>query len=155
MVEKKLNLANTAKTATSLGITALYGYRSFLKAKVLATDVAIKGLENVKKNQNRKNVYKPIEKEKEAMKSFASALAVLAVTGAAIGAAGYYLYKKEKELNEYEDLLFNDEYMHEYPVEEVKEEAPADQGTEENADQGAQEAQADLAPEEAEKIEKE
>ncbi|MEG1863287.1 MAG: hypothetical protein RR198_06720 [Oscillospiraceae bacterium] len=123
---KKTELAKVKKAATNVGLVALHGYRAFLKAKIVATDVALLSIEGIKKNQNNKPNYAPKEKEDDTMKSFVSALAVLAVTGAAIGAAGYYLYKKEKELNEYEDLLFNDEYMHEYPQTEEEKPSEAD-----------------------------
>lgn len=102
--------ANAMHTARTVGIGALRGYRGVLKTKLLATDMAIKGLEKV----GAKPQLIEIKKENENMNKFLSTAAILAVTGAALGAVGYYLYKKEKELSDYEDLLFTQEYMDEY-----------------------------------------
>ena len=43
------------------------------------------------------------------MKNIIAALAALGTVAATLGAAAYYLYKKDKELSEYEDLLYTDE----------------------------------------------
>ena len=50
------------------------------------------------------------------MKRFVSALAVLAAAGVAVGAAGYYLYKKSKAEENYEDLLIEDEMGEEFEI---------------------------------------
>ena len=101
--------------------TALTAYKFTLKAKLFAADTAITGLEKIAHN-NQKALVKQ-QKENDNMKSFLSALTVLAVAGAALGAAGYYLYKKEQELNEYEELLYSEDLAEDYmPQEEPEEE---------------------------------
>ncbi|MGN0975841.1 MAG: phosphatase [Gemmiger sp.] len=42
--------------------------------------------------------------------TFGAALAFLAAATGALTAAAIYLYRREKELDEYEQLLFSDEY---------------------------------------------
>ena len=52
------------------------------------------------------------KKENKDMKNFLAGLTAVAVTGAVLGTAGYYLYKKYNEDKEYDDILFteDDEY---------------------------------------------
>ena len=53
------------------------------------------------------------------MKRFLSALAVLAAAGAAVGAAGYYLYKKTNPDENYEDLLVTEEMGEDFEIVDV------------------------------------
>ncbi len=78
--------------------------------------------------------------------TFGAVLAFLFAAAGALTAAAIYLYRREKELDEYERLLFNDEYedeadddFDEEPVYEKIQEEPVDadmdDATEANEDQ--------------------
>jgi hypothetical protein len=56
------------------------------------------------------------------MKNFVAVISVLAATGLTLGAAAYYLYKKDQELSDYEDLLYgkDDEIDEEETEDEFK-----------------------------------
>lgn len=65
--------------------------------------------------------------------TFGAVLAFLFAAAGALTAAAIYLYRREKELDEYERLLFNDEYedeadddFDEEPVYEKIQDEPAD-----------------------------
>lgn len=110
---KRVDYKQAALRAAQAGLIA---YKFTLKTRLLATDTAITGLKKIAHNNKKALVEQ--QKENEKMKSFLSALTVLAVAGAALGAAGYYLYKKEKELNEYEELLYSDDFSGDFDDEE-------------------------------------
>ena len=50
------------------------------------------------------------------MKRFISGLVALAAAGAAIGAAGYYLYKKNQKPDNGEELLYTEEMGEEFII---------------------------------------
>lgn len=56
--------------------------------------------------------------------TFGAVLAFLFAAAGALTAAALYLYRREKELDEYENLLFSDEYGDEDEEDEPYEEAP-------------------------------
>ncbi|MBQ8604877.1 MAG: hypothetical protein IJ410_08580 [Oscillospiraceae bacterium] len=56
------------------------------------------------------------------MKRFISGLVALAAAGAAVGAAGYYLYKKNQKPDEGEELLYTEEMGDEFII--VEDEDP-------------------------------
>ncbi len=56
------------------------------------------------------------------MKRFISGLVALAAAGAAIGAAGYYLYKKNQMPDEGEEMLYTEEMGDEFIIIEDDEE---------------------------------
>lgn len=118
-IKKSSSFAGKAMTGTEM---ALLGHRTVLQTKLAATNAAITAVHTMKKkNSNRAQIE---NKENKNMKNFFSALTVLAVAGATLGAAGYYLYKKNKELDEYEDLLYTDELDREFtPTDDTLEKA--------------------------------
>lgn len=83
--------------------------------------------------------------------TFGAILAFLACAVGALTAAALYLRRREKELDEYEELLFGDDFNDEVPEyedeepaeEEAAEEAPAEEPAEEPA---AEEAPAEETP---------
>ena len=63
--------------------------------------------------------------------TFGAALAFLAAVAGVLTAVALYLYRREKELDEYEKLLFSDEYDDDDDMEPVEDaEEPAAPGTE-------------------------
>ena len=63
--------------------------------------------------------------------TFGAVLAFLFVAAGALTAAALYLYRREKELDEYEKLLFSDEYDDDDDMEPMEDdEEPAAPGTE-------------------------
>ena len=56
--------------------------------------------------------------------TFGAVLAFLFAAAGALTAAALYLYRREKELDEYERLLFNDEYDDEEDEDESYDDAP-------------------------------
>ena len=60
------------------------------------------------------------------MKRFISGLVALAAAGAAIGAAGYYLYKKNQMPDEGEEMLYTEEMGDEFIIIEDDEETVED-----------------------------
>lgn len=75
------------------------------------------------------------------MKRFISGLVALAAAGAAVGAAGYYLYKKNQTPDEGEEMLYTEEMGDEFIIVE-DEETPEDVVTEavEEAEEAVTEA---------------
>ena len=63
--------------------------------------------------------------------TFGAALAFLAAVAGVLTAVALYLYRREKELDEYEKLLFSDEYDDDDDMEPMEDdEEPAAHGTE-------------------------
>lgn len=63
--------------------------------------------------------------------TFGAALAFLAAVAGVLTAVALYLYRREKELDEYEKLLFSDEYDDDDDMEPMEDdEEPAATGTE-------------------------
>lgn len=63
--------------------------------------------------------------------TFGAALAFLAAVAGVLTAVALYLYRREKELDEYEKLLFSDEYDDDDDMEPMEDdEEPAAPGTE-------------------------
>ena len=56
--------------------------------------------------------------------TFGAVLAFLFAAAGALTAAALYLYRREKELDEYERLLFSDEYDEEEDGDETYDDAP-------------------------------
>ena len=103
------------KAALAAGNAALKGRRLMLRSELRATEAAIKAFE---KMNNRSAKGTVLEREKKSMKNFLALVSVIAAAGATLGAAAYYLYKKDQELNEYEDLLYNDEEDEDFDTED-------------------------------------
>lgn len=58
--------------------------------------------------------------------TFGAALAFLAAAAGVLTAVALYLHRREQELDEYEKLLFSDEYEDEDEDDEQEDTAPAD-----------------------------
>ena len=91
---------------------AMYSYRAGLRPKMGLTNAAINRVEKMEKKYYRpalRPADRPAEKGKKDMKNIIALAAALATAGATLAAAGYYLYKKQQELDSYEDIIFDDE----------------------------------------------
>lgn len=108
MIKEIIKNENARLMAAKTARTALKGYRMGLRTKIYATDMAISELERYGRNKRVQNLPE-IKKENNNMKSFLAGLTAVTVTGAILGAAGYYLYKKYNEENKYDDILFTDD----------------------------------------------
>ena len=97
----RLMAARTARTA-------LRGYRLGLRTKIYATDMAISQLDTYARAKKVGKIQEN-KKENKDMKNFLAGLTAVAVTGAVLGTAGYYLYKKYNEDKEYDDILFTED----------------------------------------------
>ncbi|MEG2081755.1 MAG: hypothetical protein RR011_00835 [Oscillospiraceae bacterium] len=120
-MEMKLSKPAALKLFKKMGGAAALGlqmYRTTLVMKLFTIDAILK---TVKSQHNLLSGGSPTApvvktKEKTEMKK-SNGLAIFAFFAAvcsALGAVAYYLYKREKELDEYEDTLFNDEYLDDY-----------------------------------------
>lgn len=135
-VDKNFLLKNLGRLSEAVKF-ALMVYRGVLTVKIFTVDTIIKGIDLApKKHTNiKQDIIKVIEtqskqednlqksvtvKEKNKMKksSVIAAFVSVAAVGAALGAAAYYLYKKEQELNDYEDMLFSEEHLSGYMPED-------------------------------------
>ena len=126
------------KTALIAGGAALKGRRLILKSELRATEAAIKAFEKM----NHRSVKGTVtESEKKSMNNFLALVSVIAAAGATLGAAAYYLYKKDQELNEYEDLLYNDEEDEDFDTDDPL----TDEDTLQDVISDIKEATADLA----------
>ena len=122
-------------TLAAAGLALKY-YRAGLKTKLCARDAMLSGLNRISRQMQKKPALsapalaiektETPEKENNNMKHFVSALAVLAAAGAAVGAAGYYLYKKSQTEENYDDLLITEEMGEEF---EIADEAYTDEET--------------------------
>lgn len=92
---------------------ALTGYKRSLIGRVVLADAAIGGIEKYQRKNSRPNfkaiAQNSVKTEDKDMKNFIAGLTVLAAAGATLGAAGYYIYKKLKNDEEYDDLIYTDE----------------------------------------------
>lgn len=123
-----MKIANitTFKLIKKMGGAAVVGlqvYRNILALKVLSIDLMLKAVKSQHHPLPQKSLPTPIKetKEKKEMKKsngFAVFMFFAAVCSA-LGAVAYYLYKKEKELGDYEDMLFSEEYLEGYMPEDA------------------------------------
>ena len=108
----------------------------FLAGKVMAGgEKAKRKLRKMKKTLDRM-VHPAQQKEELIMMkktTFGAILAMLACAVGALTAAALYLRRREKELDEYEELLFGEDFN-----DEVPEEAPADAPEEALAEEPAE-----------------
>ena len=115
----RLMAARTARTA-------LRGYRLGLRTKIYATDMAISQLDTYARAKKVGKIQEN-KKENKDMKNFLAGLTAVAVTGAVLGTAGYYLYKKYNEDKEYDDILFTeDDEDDDFGLGEVEDEEDAE-----------------------------
>ena len=111
---------------------ALTGYKRSLIGRVVLADAAIGGIEKYQRKNSRPS-FKAIS-QNSVMKNFIAGLTVLAAAGATLGAAGYYIYKKIKNEEEYDDLIYTDEVAEEEeePSEDISEESEIKEETAES-----------------------
>ena len=108
MVKELIRNEDARLMAAKTARTALRGYRLGLRTKIYATDMAISQLDGYAKAKKVGKIQEN-KKENKDMKNFLAGLTAIAVTGAALGAAGYYLYKKHNEEKDYDDILFTED----------------------------------------------
>ena len=126
---KNVSVLKIARNMGDVAITALEVYKTILSVKFFAADSLLKTVKLVKNNtakpapsakaqsnpdtnpNNTENV-----KENTSMKksTFWALIAFLAAVCAAIAGVAYYLKKREAELEEYDDMLFNEDYLADY-----------------------------------------
>ena len=126
---KSISVLKIAKNMGDVTITALEVYKTILSVKYFAADSLLKTVKLVKSNTVKpaaaiKADYKPDVthnntenvKENTSMKksTFWALIAFLAAVCAAIAGVAYYLKKREAELEEYDDMLFNEDYLADY-----------------------------------------
>ena len=132
-MDKKLKNISVFKVAANLGdvtVSALEVYKTLLSVKYFAADslanalcVFRSGAEKLKGTTKKQEpsaltVENKNEKVKEntSMKksTFWALVAFAATACAAVAGIAYYLKKREKELEEYDDMLFNDNCLADY-----------------------------------------
>ena len=116
---------------------ALTGYKRSLIGRVVLADAAIGGIEKYQRKNSRPSFkaisQNSVKTEDKNMKNFIAGLTVLAAAGATLGAAGYYIYKKIKNEEEYDDLIYTDEVSEEgEPSEDISEESEIKEETDES-----------------------
>lgn len=117
---------------------ALTGYKRSLIGRVVLADAAIGGIEKYQRKNSRPSFkaisQNSVKTEDKNMKNFIAGLTVLAAAGATLGAAGYYIYKKIKNEEEYDDLIYTDEVSEEdgEPSEDISEESEIKEETAES-----------------------
>ncbi|MBQ5327101.1 MAG: hypothetical protein J6K80_07860 [Oscillospiraceae bacterium] len=107
------NNPNARLAAIRAAQLAVVSYRSMLKTKLYAADVAANSLAAIAKKEKENKALPPerevVEKEKTDMKHLLAGVAAVAALGVALG-AGYAYYKKAKEANEdYEEIIFTED----------------------------------------------
>ena len=107
------NNPNARLAAIRAAQLAMVSYRSMLKTKLYAADVAANSLAAIAKKEKENKALPPerevTEKEKTDMKHLLAGVAAVAALGVALG-AGYAYYKKAKEANEdYEEIIFTED----------------------------------------------
>ena len=123
----KFSVIKFAKNVPDIAVTALEIYKIILSVKYFAADNALKAVSLYRK----KTAYsekQPVtsdnvqaneinnDKENKSMKK-STAFVLIAFVAAAAGAlvaVAAYLKKKEENLNEYEEMLFNEDYLSDY-----------------------------------------
>lgn len=117
---------------------ALTSYKRSLIGRVVLADAAIGGIEKYQRKNSRPSFkaisQNSVKTEDKNMKNFIAGLTVLAAAGATLGAAGYYIYKKIKNEEEYDDLIYTDEVSEEEgePSEDISEESEIKEETDES-----------------------
>ena len=130
------NKVNTTRLFAGKGRLCLMKFpsRIFRAGRTLAMagvlDAAQAAAETAKKARDRLACKK---EETITMKksTFAAILVFLAAVAGALAAAYMYIQRREKELDEYEQLLFSEEFNQEVPEEEKEEVVPAPAAEEE------------------------
>ena len=132
---KKISVLKIAKNMGDVTITALEVYKTVLSVKYFAADSILKAVKAYKSGTARlKSAAKaeqapaPSEtenknvKENTSMKksTFWALIAFLAAVCAAIAGVAYYLKKRDAELEEYDDMLFNEDYLADYMPKDEK-----------------------------------
>ena len=125
--KRNVSFVKVLRGGSDMALFALEVYHGIIQAKAAAVGLALDAAKRCKKTyrlsqnnppscENEKILKINQTKESENMKksNFWSFLAFLAVVCAAIGGVAYYLKKKEDELNEYEDMLFSEDYLADY-----------------------------------------
>lgn len=89
---------------------ALYGYRARLRAKMAVADAALAGVNKFERKYTgpAPALDRAQEKGKNDMKNVIALTLAVVAAAATLGAAGYYLYKKNREDEEYEDIIVDD-----------------------------------------------
>ena len=126
---KKISVLKIAENLGDAAVTALELYKVFLSAKYFAAESMLKAVQVCRagskkfKNGIRAELKPDVTennteeaKENTSMKksTFWALIAFLAAVCAAIAGVAYYLKKREAELEEYDDMLFNEDYLADY-----------------------------------------
>lgn len=126
---KNISVLKIAKNMGDVTITALEVYKTVLSIKYFTADSLLKTVKLVRNNAAKPAAAAKTEsqpdtirtntenaKESTSMKksTFWSLIAFLAAVCAAIAGVAYYLKKREAELEEYDDMLFNEDYLADY-----------------------------------------
>ena len=126
---KNISFARFAGNLSDVAVFALEVYKIVLNAKSFAVDSLIKTTKVIKSGSARfipqKNstvtdtaniTTNKTDKENTSMKksTFWSLIAFLVAVAAAVAGVVYYLKKREAELEEYDDMLFNEDYLADY-----------------------------------------
>ena len=126
---KNISVLKIAKNMGDVTISALEVYKTLLSVKYFAADSLLKAVKLYKSNVNRIKAADSAEespamtvtennnvKENTSMKksTFWALIAFVAAVAAAVAGVAYYLKKREAELEEYDDMLFNEDYLADY-----------------------------------------
>ena len=127
---RKISVAKIAGNLSDVAVWALEVYKIILSAKTYAVDGVIKTTKAVKSGAGKlaarssRNTAPVAEnptankndKENTSMKksTFWSLIAFVVAVCAAVAGVLYYLKKREAELEEYDDMLFNEDYLADY-----------------------------------------
>ena len=123
----KFSIIKLAKTLPDVAVTALEVYKMVLSVKYITADSLLKAVKLYKNRQvsgktaqvlpaaEPQNEIKNVKENTSMKKSTIVALfAFLAAAVAAVVAVAMYLKKKEENLREYEEMLFNEDYLADY-----------------------------------------
>ena len=126
---RKISVAKIAGNISDVAVWALEVYKIILSAKAYAVDGVIKTTKAVKSGAGKLSAVKRRDsapstenqsannnKENTSMKksTFWSLIAFLVAVCAAVAGILYYLKKREAELEEYDDMLFSEDYLADY-----------------------------------------
>ena len=123
----KFSVLKLAKNVPDIAVTVLEVYKMVLSVKYVTADSILKGVKIYQKKQlsgqtaevvqavENKDEIKNVKENTSMKKSTLVALfAFLAAAVAAVVAVAAYLKRKEENLRDYEEMLFNEDYLADY-----------------------------------------